>query len=394
VLLSPIITRLYGPEAFGVMGSFQAMMGIIVPIAALTYPTAIVIPQSNRDAKSLVKLSLIIAFFISLFIFIFVFLFNDFITSLFKLEGVENFLFLIPFVIILAAFMQVTEQWMIRTKQFSVNAKATFSQSLIINGFKVAIGFFQPIALVLVTLSAFSNGIKATLMLIFSKKSKDTSKENVTENVKKIRELAKEYADFPIFRAPQEFINAITNSLPALMLAAYFGPASVGFYSIGRTVLNIPVELIGRAVGDVFYPRIAEATNNKENISLLLKKTTFGLAIIGLIPFSIVIIFGPSLFGFIFGDEWTLAGEYARWIAILAYSSLINRPCVRALPILKAQRFHLMYTIFTLIIRLLALVVGNYVFKSDLTAIMLFGMSGAILNLGLCFITLKITKKK
>ena len=46
ILLSPIITRLYGPEAYGLMGTFNAMISIITPVVALTYPIAIVIAKT------------------------------------------------------------------------------------------------------------------------------------------------------------------------------------------------------------------------------------------------------------------------------------------------------------------------------------------------------------
>lgn len=35
MMLSPVITRIYGPEAFGVMGTFNALMNIIIPISSL-----------------------------------------------------------------------------------------------------------------------------------------------------------------------------------------------------------------------------------------------------------------------------------------------------------------------------------------------------------------------
>src|SRR5699024_4538293 len=120
----------------------------------------------------------------------------------------------------------------------------------------------------------------------------------------------------PVYRAPEMFLNAISQGLPVLMLTAFFGPASAGFYTIGRTVLNIPSQLIGKAIGDVFYPRIAEAANNKEDLNKLIKKATFVLSGIGIIPFGIVILFGPSLFSFVFGSDWIIAGEYARWISL------------------------------------------------------------------------------
>ena len=39
---SPVITRLYGPDAFGMLGTFTATLAVVTPSAALTYPIAIV----------------------------------------------------------------------------------------------------------------------------------------------------------------------------------------------------------------------------------------------------------------------------------------------------------------------------------------------------------------
>ena len=94
-----------------------------------------------------------------------------------------------------------------------------------------------------------------------------------------LKKLAKRYRDFPLFRAPQVFLNAISQSLPVLMLTSFFGPAVAGFYSIGRTVLAIPSTLIGKSVGDVFYPRISEAAHNGENLTKLIKKATLSLGL-------------------------------------------------------------------------------------------------------------------
>ncbi|MEI8616630.1 oligosaccharide flippase family protein [Pseudoalteromonas sp. B193] len=69
---------------------------------------------------------------------------------------------------------------------------------------------------------------------------------------KRVKEVALIYRDFPLYRAPQQFINALSQSLPILMLASFFGPASAGFYTLAKTVMAIPSTLVGKAVGDVF----------------------------------------------------------------------------------------------------------------------------------------------
>lgn len=394
LLLSPVITRLYGPEAFGIMGAFTAMMNIIVPIAALTYPIAIILPKKDQDARGLIRLSLVITFIISLLTLIVLLLFHKQIITFFNLKEISSYLFLIPFVVVFSGLMQVAEQWLIRTKQFVINAKVTFYQSLVINGGKTVIGFVHPTATVLVILTVLGNGLRALLMILFAKKVSGKVKKVSNEDNKGLWRLAKEYYDFPIYRAPETFINAISQGLPVLMLTAFFGPASAGFYTIGRTTLSIPGRLIGKSVGDVFYPRVTEAVNNKENVTQIIKKATMLLGLIGVIPFGAVILFGPYLFSFVFGSDWIIAGEYARWIALWTYVGFMNRPSVRSLPVLNAQRFHLFYTILMLVTRIAALAFGYYIFESDLVAVAFFGICGAMLNVGLILFTLRISKKR
>src|SRR5699024_711531 len=81
--LSPIITRLYGPEAYDLMRTYMAIISIVTPITALTYPRAIVLTKSNKDAKGIIRLSIIITRSISIRSLIILILFNKQIISIF-----------------------------------------------------------------------------------------------------------------------------------------------------------------------------------------------------------------------------------------------------------------------------------------------------------------------
>lgn len=394
IFLSPVITRLYGPEAYGLMGTFHALISIIVPIAALTYPIAIVLPKKVEEAKAIMKLSLLVSILLSVIILIIILFFHREISNKLKIQDISDFLYFLPIVVILTSFMQVMEQWLIRTKQFSINAKATFFQSAIENISKVGIGFFYPVAQILIIFTAVSNGLRGFFMYIFTKKDIKLKKNLGKNDINKIIDVAKKHKDFPIYRAPQDFLFALQQSFPIVLLTSFFGPVSTGFYTISRTVLNLPTILIGKAVGDVFYPRVAEAKNNNENFVNLLKKSTLGLAIVGFVPYSLVIIIGPILFGFVFGKEWVIAGEYARWIAIWSFSTLLNRPSVMTLPVINAQRFHLIYTIILAIVNLTVIFLGYKLFKSALISVALFCLSGTIANIFLISATIYMSKKK
>lgn len=393
MLLSPFITRIYGPEAFGIMGLFHSIIQIIIPIASLTYPIAIVLPKSDLNAKKIMRLSINIAFLMSIISLLIIFYFNNAFIEIFNLQQMSIFLYLIPIVIIFSAFMQVGEQWFIRTKQFGINAKATFYQSTIIELGKVIVGIFYPSAIVLVLFTTVNNGLKALLMLIFGRKTKYKISEDKDEKQITIKELAKKYRDFPLLRAPQAFIEAITQSLPVVLLTMLFNPASAGFYTLCRTVLALPTSLLGKSVGDVFYPRINEAAIKREKITTLIVRSVLALCFMGIVPYGLVILFGPWLFSLIFGQDWLIAGEYARWIALSSFFRFINEPCLRTLPVLSAQLFHLISTILHTLSRILALIIGFYLFKSDVIAVALLGIVGGVINLFLIIMTLILSRK-
>src|SRR5699024_484012 len=102
-------------------------------------------------------------------------------------------------------------------------------------------------------------------------------KNNKTKNEERmsIMDVAKKYKDFPLFQAPQMFIDASTRSMPILLLASLFGQASAGFFTICNTVLMLPSTLIGRSIGNVFYPQFNEAAYKKEAVTKLLTKSVF-----------------------------------------------------------------------------------------------------------------------
>lgn len=390
MLFMPVITRLYGAEAFGLLGVFTAVLTVLTPIAALAYPIAIVLPKEDDDARSIAKLSLLIASIMSMIILIVIFFTKESIITWFNLQAIDNYLFLLPIALFFAATQQIMQQWLIRKKQFKVTARVAVSQSLIINSIKAGVGVFNPIGAILIFTATLGNALY-TMQLWFGaqKWSIETDRIN-SENSSKsdLKILAHKHKDFPLYRAPQQFINALSQSLPVLLLANFFGPASAGFYTLGKTAMGVPSALIGKAVGDVFYPRITEAAHNNENLFKLIRKATVMLAVVGIVPFGVIIAFGPVLFSFVFGTEWVAAGEYARWLALWLFFAFINKPSVAALATLGLQFFFLRYEIVSVVLRAVALYIGFSFYDDDEIAVAIFCISGVCLNVYLIISTL------
>jgi O-antigen/teichoic acid export membrane protein len=378
VIFAPVVARQYGPAAFGALGAFLAVLGVLAPVASLTYPIAMVLPRSDADAKDIAKLSILIALAVTVILALIFGTVGDTLAHLFGLEAIGDYLMLLPLAVFLSAWMQVAEQWRIRKKQFKTTARVAVLQSLIVNISKVGIGAFHPFASVLIVIAAVGNGLNA-LMLGIGMRSTLTG-DTAQAPRRGLAQLARDHRDFPLYRAPQVCINAASQSMPVLMLASLSGPVAAGCYALGRTVMSMPARLIGKSVGDVFYPRFTEAAHKGQPLGPLILKTTGFLAAAGLAPFGVVVALGPWLFTLVFGHDWQVAGEYARWLAIWLYFGFLNRPSVAAIATLGMQRFFLGFEVVSLALRAAVIWGAFHWFHSDVLAVAGFCVAGALLN--------------
>jgi O-antigen/teichoic acid export membrane protein len=336
-------------------------------------------PAKDADAHGLVRLSVYIAVVMSLIMAVLLFFTSEKLLRYFDFKLITSYIMLIPLAMFFSSIVQMETQWLIRKKKFNIIARSSIIQSFIHNLSKVLAGLFIPVGgalVVLVTLSYFFHGI----ILGFGIKRSSQGTENILKKSTDISlaSLAIRYCDFPLYRAPQVLINAASQGLPVLMFAGFFGPATAGFYSIGRAVLDLPSQIIGKSVADVFYPDINEAAKNGKNLVSMLIKSTFVLIVFGMVPFGLIIAYGPSLFSFVFGSEWSMAGEYARWLSFMMFFGFINKPCVAALPIIGLQKGLLYYEIISTGMKVIAIYIGGYVLKDSLMTVAFFSFVGAV----------------
>lgn len=381
VLASPLITRLYGPEAFGQLGVFNSTVGLLAPVAALTYPIAIVMPSRDADARQLVRLSLLSAAFVSLLFGAALLFFSEPLIAALQIEAIRPYLFLIPLTVLFSAGQQVAQQWLIRKKRFGATARVSVVQAVAVNGAHLLMGVIRPLGTALIWVSSMGKLLHTGLLSIAARLSREQSKSDDSRPPATLGEIAHRFRDFPLYRAPQEFVTAGSQNLPVVVLAAFFSPATAGLYTLCRLVLGMPSQLIGASVGNVFYPRITEAAKRGEDLERLIGRATAALFAVAVVPYLLVVLFGPALFGLVFGVEWREAGAFARWLALASFSTLLNRPAAQALPLVGAQRFNLVLSIVSIAVRIAGLLVGIALFDSAVVAIAIFSAVGVLANL-------------
>ena len=397
-VFAPILTRQYGPVAYGAIGAFMALSAVLTNVAGLTYPIAIVLPAEDRKARQLATLSVTLSIILAVVLAAVLWLTGGTIAQKIGLSGVEGIVLLLPLTIIFITCLSACRQWLIRKGRFSSIARVGVAHALFINLVKVGFGVVAPSATALVSIGALAPGLYI-LMLAGSLKDLVRSQgdagicHRALRNPKELKEVAREYRDFPLYRAPQHLLNSFGMAVPMLLLASTFGPAAAGYYAITQTVMGLPSMLIGKSVGDVFYPRVTESIRLGRRADREIVKATLALLAVGAVPFGLIILAGPAMFGFVFGEGWEKSGEYARWLVPFFLMNLANKPSIVAIAPLGLQGKLLVYEVFATAAKCGGFLLGFFWIKNSVAAVALFSAAGSLAYIALVLYVIRVTQR-
>jgi len=391
-LFIPVITRLYGPEAYGLQGVFFALVGFLSTFAALNYPGAIVLPRSNAEAISLCRLSIWLGLAIALTTALVFFLFGGRLLYVLNAESVANYIYLIPIMMLINVFVAVMRAWLSRNKAFRIYAKFQVITAFIQGFSKSSAGLYYPFAAVLIVTNVACTFLGVILTYVgwrsFARKSSKLTLPAVSASP--MKEMAVKYQDFATLRTPQVVINALSQNLPVLILSSFSGAGAAGQYALAFAALALPSNITGNSISSVFYPRISEVVRDGQDAQNLIIKATAAMAGLAFIPFLLIALTGPWLFTLVFGADWGTAGEFAQWLSLWLFFQFITKPAITAIPALNIQRGLLIYELFSTAIKVIALWIGFAVYGSAIIAVALFSIVGAIAYL--CLILWVIVK--
>jgi len=375
IAISPILTRIYTPEDFGLFALFIAITAIFGSMANARYELAIMLPKKDEDAINIFALGFIITSAVSLLLLVLVVIFNDYFTKLLNNSEISIWLYFAPIAVFFTGLWNILNYFNNRKKQYKDLAKATILKSIVAAVVQLSVGFLKSGATGLISGQILAQLFANTKLLSNILKDKILLSK-ITKL--KIIALAKRYKDFPKFSMPSVILNTASLQVPVLLLSVFFGSSVVGFYSLSHRFISMPMSIIGGSIGQVFFQKSSELKNDKEALKSLTLKTYTKLFQIGLIPFSIIAVFSDYIFGFAFGKNWVIAGEYAQVLSLWILFVFISSPLSNLCSILEKQKEALYFNIFILTSRVLVILLGAIVLKDAYQTVALFGITGFI----------------
>lgn len=377
VLASPVLTRLYSPEAFGLMTLFISITGILKVISCLRYEFSIVLPKSDEDGANLLGGSLLVVTAVTIFSVVLLLIGGVPLLGLLNARELAPFLWMMPLTIFSGGIFLALNYWNTRTKNFGRLSIAQVINSLTVVIGQLTLGFVGLVSSGSM-IGAYVMGAFLAAVVLGGQIWRDDGKFLLkTVRFRFIVEQLKRYRKFPLYDSWAALLNNISWQLPSFLLAMFFSQTEVGYYALSFRLLNLPMSLIGISIGQVFFQRAAEAKIRGE-LSSVVESNFRYLVVIGLMPFFLLSIVGNELFSVVFGANWSEAGVYAQILSIWIFFWFISSPLSTLFRVLEKQKFSLILNIVIFVTRILALSIGGMLGSARL-ALILFAASGVLL---------------
>ena len=386
---APLIARIYSPETFGIQGVFLSLVSILSPIIALRYPMAIVVARDEDEATSIARLSLIVAAALAGLLAVILAVSGGPLLRLLGAEGLGSLIWFLPPALFCVALQDVADFRATRAGRFRLVGIVTVTQAILTNLARVLGGLAAPVAGTLVAVTTIAPSVQAALLRIGNRRPPQGRPALSRADTSA---LIRRHRDFPLYRVPTDVLNSASQSVPVILLAALFTPAAAGLYVMTRSVLNLPSNIIGAAVGNVLYARFAEIFRDGQPLMPLLLRATLALlavspAIIGLAWFA------PAVFAVVFGEEWREAGHYAQWMSLWLGVSIANVPAVRIAPIIEKQKLLLEANAIILLARACAMTGAYWLDQGPMSAVAVFSIVSLLANGGLILVLVLATRQ-
>lgn len=391
MLSSPLLTRLYTPEDFGVLAVYISILGIVAVVASLRYEMSIPLPEDDETATNLLILCLAIIFGISLLALFGVWLLNNQIVAWTNATALRQYLWLLPVSILGTGGYQIFNYWAIRKQAFSRIARTKLNQSLALVVTQVSFGVlgFGAIGLLLGQLLGNVMGTTTLASLAWQNRRKALKTVSLTS----IFQVAKRYKRFPLLSSGSALLDSLCSQLPTLFLSSLYAPQVAGLLALGQRVVGLPAHLVGSSVAQVYLGESARmAQDSPEKLSYLFWRTLKGQLVIGLPLIVLLALPAPWTFPLVFGKDWTEAGLYVQVLSPMFLLAFVSSPLGVTLDVLERQDLHILREITKVFLVSGAMLLSKAIDNQPLTAITLLGIASSIayiFNLGLAWYAIK-----
>lgn len=341
VVAAPVIARLFAPEAFGLAAIYGTICAIVAVVGPLRYDFAIPLPANERGGAAVFALSLCASVFTALLAWVVLLVGGPPLLGLIQAEALWPLRHLVPVGILLTSLISPLTLYFQRGGRYATVSVARVLTPIVGSAVVIAAGLLMaPSGPRLVVARTAGQMLVLPALLLGVAVWMPRAVGWVRPTLAELRAAAGRYRDFPLITSWAALLDIFARQAPDLVLAALFGPATVGLFAMARRLVTLPANFLSSAVAQVFfqYAAAAHAEGDTEGFRRAVNDVAKRLATVGVVPVLLIALVGPPLIALVFGERWREAGTFATLLSPVVYAMFVASPMTTLLSVLELHR--------------------------------------------------------
>ena len=373
---TPVLTRLYSPDDFGVAALFSSVLSLFLAFSTLRFEWSIPNAKSKGQAASLILIGFLILLSISTTLFVLTILFDIRLNILEELEILNSFITLLPLALVGGGLHQLMHAWYIRETQLSAVARSQVTQRIGSTAINLVGGFLDLGALCLVSGTVAAMGLGISILL----QQAEGLKKNLFQlSYKRVWVSFLRFWQESVLSTGVAVANSASLTAIPILLSQNYSATEIGWYALMNRLALTPVSLFTSAIGQIFWAEAAVLVK-QDQVSLwrLYLKATKTLMLLA-IPIIVICLLGPFFVGQLFGSEdWKPAGVILTALTPMLLGQIVVSP-LSHLVVHRKQHWQLIWDLCRLIFTVSTIIIlGSMSTKIEILILIL-----SVTNLGM-----------
>jgi O-antigen/teichoic acid export membrane protein len=328
--LSPFLTRLYGPAAFGVFGVFTAATTLVASVASLGLEAAIVIERDPEGARFAYGLSLALAALVALA--------TAAAVALARLAGwtggmSPSVLAMVPLSVLALGWGQVAVGRALSLDRAFAVAGGRFMRAAGVGIAQIALASVARTGGCLVAGALVGQVAACATVGVLLRRS-----AGPLVGFAGFGRVVRRHRRLLAWSAPQTLLSNLGASAVPVALAGRFPDPVVGAFSLANRTVQVPAVTLGEAMRQSLLKSASDVAHDPAALFGLLARATAMLAL----ALGAAAVAGwdlaPALFALVFGEPWRTAGSFAALLLVAQAAGIANIPAVTAVTVCGLQR--------------------------------------------------------
>jgi O-antigen/teichoic acid export membrane protein len=375
VATTPILSRLYGPQAYGALAVFSSLLGVASILVTFRFEVAVPLPEDPSEARDIFILSTFLSVAMSALACL-----GTLVWLRVRQGGQSGPIFwhmswLVPLGMLGIGCYQNLSYWAARQRLYKSISATRVTQQIASVGTQTGLCRLPPQGLGLIL--GYIVGQAFGLQSLYQG-YRASRPAGPLPSFRRMTAVGKKYWNLSAYGTLTAVATSIGDGLPSLVLAKAYGLEVAGVYLMASRVLSLPTQMVGASVAQVFMGEASQRLRETPaSLPAYFRKVHRNLRWAGLGILALGAIC-PYVLPWALGPKWHAAGIVTLILAPLAAVDITVRPLYNITVIANRPRLQLVTGFVPLLFSGVGLLLPIFLHRSDDFALFSYTMARVV----------------